>query len=192
MGTSYFSANTSLVAGKQLHVQTNAPIANGANKMLFGFSNGTGAPVYVTRIHAVNMQTSAIVGVFTYIYVMRGTSPITNGTSGATLTTGTTPAIVPSIRDPSFAVPSGLTWTTFGKMNGTVTTLESARWTTDEVSPNGAGFAEMMLGQGNYKDLWDFEEDPIVVPDGQALAVVCDASMTNGQTLVDFNLRFAR
>jgi len=192
VGTSYFTNNTELVPGKELHVQTSAAIANAPNKMLLGFSNGTGASVYVTRIHVINMQTSSIVGVFTYLYVKRGTSPITNGTSGVTLTTGTTPAIIPAMFDPSFAIPSGLTWTTFGDLNGTITQIESTRWTTDEVSPNGSGLAEMILAKGNYKDIWSFEENPIVVPNGQSLAVVCDSSTTNGQTLVDFNIRFAQ
>jgi hypothetical protein len=192
MGTSYFSSGVELVYGKQLHVQTNAAIANAANKMLLGFSNGTGQSVYVTRVHCVNMQTSPITGVFTYLYLKRGSSPITNGTSGVTLTTITTPAIVPAMSDPAFSIPAGLTWTTFGDMNGTVTQLESARWTTDEVSPNGSGLAEMILAQGNHKDLWSSEDVPIVVPDGQALAVICDSTATNGQTLVDFNIRFAR
>jgi hypothetical protein len=95
------------------------------------------------------------------------------------------------MRDPRIAVPSGFTWTTFGDLNGTIENIESVRWTTDEVSPNGTGLAEMILANGVFKDPWNFEDDPVVVPNGYALAVMCDSTTTNGQTLVDFNIRFA-
>lgn len=177
----------SLVPGKHLHVQTSAGIANAANKMLLGFNNDTGLACYVTRIHCANLQTSPISGVFTWLYVRRATGLISGGTQ---LTTLTSPAIVPSMRDPSFSVPVGFTFWTNATQAGTITTLESARWTTDEVSPNGSGLAEMILAQGNYHDLWDFQDDPIVIPDQYSLAVVCDSTATNGQTLVDFNIQF--
>lgn len=177
----------SLVPGKQLHVQTSAGIANAANKMLLGFNNDTGLACYVTRIHAINTQTSAISGVFTWIYVRRGSGLITGGTE---ITTLTSPALVPSMRDPAYSVPVGFTFWTNGTLGGTITTLESARWTTDEISANGSGLAEMILAQGNYSDLWDFQDDPIVIPDQYSLAVICDATMTNGQTLIDLNICF--
>lgn len=178
----------SFVPGKQLHVQTNAAIANAANKMLLGFSNTTGQTVYVTRVHAINMQSSPISGVFTYFYLKRGTTAITGG---SVLTTASTPAILPSMRDPTITIPSEIEWRTAGTLGGTIDVLESARWTTDEVSPNGSGLAELILGAGNYQDLWDFSEDPVVVPHSYSLAVMCDSTTTNGQTLIDFNIRFA-
>lgn len=178
------------VPGKQLHVQTSAGIANGANKLLFGFNNDTGLACYVTRVHAANMQTTSISGVFSFLYVRRGTGLITLG-SGATEITGvTSPALITAMRDPAYSVPVGFTFWTGGSLGGTISTIESARWTTDEVSPNGSGLSEMILAQGNYQDLWDFSEDPVVVPDQYSLAVVCDSTTTNGSTLVDFNIRF--
>lgn len=178
------------VPGKQLHVQTTAGFANAASKLLFGFNNDTGLSCSVTRVHCSNLQTSSITGVFTWLYVKRGTGLITLG-SGATEITGlTSPALVTSMRDPAYSVPVGFTFWTGGSLGGTVTTLESARWTTDEVSPNGNGLAEMILGEGCYHDLFDFSDDPIVIPDQYSLAVVCDSTATNGQTLVDFNICF--
>lgn len=174
-------------AGKQLHVQTSVGVANAANKLLFGFSNTTGATCYVTRMHATNTQTATISGVLCQLNVQTGSSIITGGT---TINNASSPLLVAAYRDPSFTIPAGLTFNTNGTLGGTIRTLESVRWSTDELSANGNGLPHEILALGAYHDLFNFSEDPLVILNGYSCAIVTDAAATNGTTLVDFNIRF--
>jgi hypothetical protein len=172
-------------AGRQYHTQTSAGIANAASKLLFGFSNSTGGNVYIDRINLSNTQTGTIAGVVGQMNVQTGSSAITGGT---TINGVSSPSLVASYRDPSLADPSGLTWNTNGTLGGTVKTIESCLWSTDELNANGTGMACEIAALGVYNDPFNFRDDPIVVPNGYSIAVVCDSALTNGSTKVDFNL----
>lgn len=172
--------------GKQIHAQTSVGVTNGANKLLFGFTNTTGATVYVARAHLSNTQTTSITGVMCQINVQVGTSAITGGT---TVTTISSPALIASCRDISNPIPAGITFNTNGALGGTISTLESVRWSTDEVQANGSGsLSELIFAIGSALDTFNFTEDPIPVANNQSFGIVCDASATNGATLVDFNI----
>lgn len=175
--------------GKQIHAQPSAGIANAAGKLLFGFTNSTGATLYVERVHLSNTQQTAILGVLCQMNVQVGTGAITGGT---TVTPASSPALVAGCHDVRNAIPSGITFNTGGALGGAVTTIESVRWTTDEVTPNGNGsLAELIFAMGRGLDIFNFANSPIVVPDGYSMGVVCDAAASNGTTLVDFNICLA-
>jgi hypothetical protein len=172
--------------GKQIHAQTSVGVANAANKLLFGFTNTTGATVYIKRVHISNTQTTSIAGVMCQMNVQIGTAAISGGT---TVTPISSPALVASCRDISNALPAGLTFNTNGALGGTVSTIESVRWTTDEVQPNGAGsLSELIFAIGTALDTFDFSDDPIPVANNQSFGVVCDSAASNGSSLIDLNI----
>lgn len=172
--------------GTLYHVTHTLTIANAANKLLFGFSNGSGANVYVEKIHVINAQTATHSGTVARLQVQSGSSGITAGT---TITGVSSPALVATCRNPTLSGPSGLTWITNGTLAGTIKTHEQCWWSTDEITAAGSGFAHDIAAKGVYQDVFDFCDDPVVVPNGYALAVVCDSTAGwNGVTIVDFNL----
>lgn len=172
--------------GLEIHAQTSAAITNAANKLLFGFTNNTGADVFVSRVNLSNKQSATIAGVVGTMSVQIGTGAITAGT---TVNSGSSPALVAACFDVRNAVPADIVFNTGGTLGGTVYTLENANWSTDEVSANGTGLAAEIAAKGVYADVFNFEDNPIVVPNGYSCGVVCDAALTNGQTLVDFNIQ---
>ena len=172
--------------GTLTHVTHSLAITNLPNKLLFGFSNGSGANVYVDRIHLINAQNATHSGTIARVQVQSGSSAITGGT---TISAVTNPALIQCCRNPSLSGPSGLTWNTAGTLGGTVQTHEQCWWSTDEVTANGTGVANDIASKGVYNDVFDFCDDPIVVPNGYSLAVVCDSTAGwNGTMFVDFNL----
>ena len=181
------------VSGKELHVQTSAGIANGANKILFGLNNSTTKVLYISRVRISNTQTSNISGSLVWMYCRRSTGLITGFTE---LTQISSPALLLGYRDPQYALPSGLVFLTAGTFGGTVHSLDSCQWSTDAFNPANQDMTAIIAAYGIYHDTFSFEDDPIVVPNGYSFGVQCDALMAdgnppNGQTLVDLNIRFA-
>ncbi len=173
------------VKGRAIYATTNGAFANAANKLLFGFFNNTGATLYVKSIELDNAQTATIAGNVGLMIVQRSNAAITGGT---TINNGSSPALVTSVNNPSESVPAGITWNTNGTLGGTVEQIEVMRWSTDELGANMTGLAAEIAALSTVKPTFDFSDDPIDVPNGYSLAVVTDANLTNGQTLVDFQL----
>jgi hypothetical protein len=172
--------------GSLHHVSHTSSITNAPNKLLFGFTNASGGDIFVEKIHAINAQTATHSGTLARLQIQSGSSAITGGT---TVTGVSSPALVVSSRNPTLSGPSGLTWNTAGTLGGTVRTVEQCWWSTDEVTPNGTGVANDIAAKGVYQDIFDFRNDPIVVPNGYSLAVVCDSTAGwNGAIMLDFNI----
>lgn len=172
--------------GSLYHVTHTSSITNAPNKLLFGFSNASGANIYVEKIHCLNAQTATHSGTVARLQVQSGSSAITGGT---TVTGVSSPALVATSRNPTISGPSGLTWNTNGTLGGTVVTHEQCWWSTDEITANGTGTANEIATRGVYQDVFDFCDDPIVVPNKYSIAVTCDSTAAwNGVTIVDYNL----
>jgi hypothetical protein len=66
-----------------------------------------------------------------------------------------------------------------------IATLEAGRY----VVQASQGVANDIAAKGVYQDIFDFRNDPIVVPNGYSLAVVCDSTAGwNGAIMLDFNI----